>query len=101
MRPGTCGNNTDPMRILAIVAALLAALATPSSATAQAALLEPGGGYPIGLRTLHLTDQTRAEQWQPGQRRELMVSLWYPALPMGRPGRYMTPAESAATVEGL
>lgn len=88
------------MRILIIVAALLAALATPAAAT-QTALLEPGGNYPIGSRTLHLTDTSRADPWQPSQRRELMVSLRYPALPVGRPGQYMTPAESAAAVNGL
>jgi pimeloyl-ACP methyl ester carboxylesterase len=100
MRGWARGNNTDPMRILVIVVALLAALATPAAAT-QTALLEPGGQYPIGLRTLHLTDTTRADPWQPDRRRELMVSLWYPAFPLGRPGGYMTRAESAATVDGL
>jgi hypothetical protein len=88
------------MRILVIVVALLAALATPAAAT-QTTLLDPGGQYPIGLRTLHLADPARADRWQPDRRRELMVSLWYPALPVGKPGRYMTPAESAATVKGL
>ncbi|MBP2324502.1 hypothetical protein JOF56_004887 [Kibdelosporangium banguiense] len=89
------------MRILVIVAALLAALAAPAAAATKTALIEPGGPYPIGLRTLHLTDQSRAEQWEPDRRRELMVSLWYPAFPVGRPGAYMTAAESAATVKGL
>ena len=43
-----------------------------------------------------LTDASRPDPWAPGVNvRELMVSLWYPALPSdGRRARYMTPAES-------
>jgi dienelactone hydrolase len=88
-------------RVLAVVAALLLALSTPASAASPVALLSPEGRYPIGLRTLHLTDTSRADPWVPDQRRELMVSLWYPAFPVGEPAEYMTAAESAATVEGL
>ena len=43
-----------------------------------------------------LTDTSRPDLWVSGvNARELMVSLWYPAVPSdGRPARYMTPAES-------
>jgi hypothetical protein len=88
-------------RVLAVVATLLLALATPASAASPAALLTPDGRYPIGLRTLHLTDPGRADHWMPDRRRELMVSLWYPAFPVGERAEYMTAAESEATVEGL
>lgn len=88
-------------RALAVVVTLLLALATPASATTPVALLDPDGRYPIGLRTLHLTDASRADHWVPDQRRELMVSLWYPAFPAGERAEYMTAAESAATVKGL
>jgi dienelactone hydrolase len=88
-------------RFLTVVAALLVALSTPASAAEPAALLSPGDKYPIGLRTLHLTDTSRADPWVPSERRELMVSLWYPAFPVGERAEYMTAAESAATVKGL
>ncbi|MFD0401465.1 alpha/beta hydrolase family protein [Kitasatospora sp. NPDC127121] len=62
---------------------------------ARAWLPEPTGPYPIGTTTLHLTDTGREDPWKPGQRRELMISLWYPT---ARPAtgadraRYMDPA---------
>ncbi|WP_370947013.1 alpha/beta hydrolase family protein [Amycolatopsis sp. cg5] len=86
------------MRIFALVAALLLTLAAPASA-APLSLLKPTGHYPIGLRTMALTDPARADHWRPQERRTLMVSLWYPAIPVGEPGRYMTRAESAVTVK--
>ena len=59
-------------------------------------LPEPTGPYPVGTASLHLTDTSRADPWAAGvTARELMVSLWYPALPSdGRRAQYMTPAES-------
>ncbi|MFC7545618.1 alpha/beta hydrolase family protein [Plantactinospora sp. GCM10030261] len=45
------------------------------------ALPAPTGRYPVGTRWLHLTDDSRPDPWRPDSRRELMVSLWYPALP--------------------
>jgi dienelactone hydrolase len=59
-------------------------------------LPEPTGPYPAGTASLWLTDTSRPDPWVPGvNARELMVSLWYPAvLSDGRRARYMTPAES-------
>jgi dienelactone hydrolase len=59
-------------------------------------LPEPTGPYPAGTASVWLTDTSRPDPWVPGvNARELMVSLWYPAVPSdGRRGRYMTPAES-------
>ncbi|MFJ6623431.1 alpha/beta hydrolase family protein [Kitasatospora sp. NPDC091335] len=57
------------------------ALAPPEAGTgrqARAWLPEPSGPYPIGTTALHLTDPGREDPWQPGRRRELMISLWYP-----------------------
>ncbi|MFE4361659.1 alpha/beta hydrolase family protein [Kitasatospora sp. NPDC056800] len=45
---------------------------------ARAWLPEPSGPYPIGTTAVHLTDTAREDPWHPGQRRELMISLWYP-----------------------
>ncbi|MFD5091423.1 alpha/beta hydrolase family protein [Amycolatopsis thailandensis] len=87
--------------IAAVVAGLLGVPATASAATApDLSLPAPGGPLPIGLRTLHLTDQQRADPWVPEKRRELMVNVWYPAVPIGRNPLYMTGAESAAAVAG-
>ncbi|WP_243437247.1 esterase [Streptomyces sp. FH025] len=61
---------------------------------ATAWLPRPSGPYPIGTTALHLTDVGREDPWQPGQRRELMISFWYPT---ARPAvgedraRYMEP----------
>jgi dienelactone hydrolase len=59
-------------------------------------LPEPTGPYPPGTASVWLTDASRPDPWVPGvTARELMVSLWYPAVPSdGRRARYMTPAES-------
>jgi dienelactone hydrolase len=56
----------------------------------------PTGSCPVGTTSLHLTDASRPDPWAAGvSARELMVSLWYPAVSSdGRPARYMTPAES-------
>jgi dienelactone hydrolase len=59
-------------------------------------LPEPTGPYPAGIASVWLTDTSRPDPWVSGvNARELMVSLWYPAVPWdGRRARYMTPAES-------
>jgi dienelactone hydrolase len=48
------------------------------------------------MASVWLTDTSRPDPWALGvDARELMVSLWYPAVPSdGRRARYMTPAES-------
>jgi dienelactone hydrolase len=59
-------------------------------------LPEPTGPYPAGTASVWLTDASRPDPWAPGvNARELMVSLWYPAVASGGSrARYMTPAES-------
>jgi hypothetical protein len=59
-------------------------------------LPEPTGPYPAGTTSLYLEDTSRPDPWVAGvNARELMVSVWYPAVPSdGRPAPYMTPAES-------
>jgi dienelactone hydrolase len=59
-------------------------------------LPEPTGPYPAGTAAVWLTDTSRPDPWvSEVHARELMVSLWYPAVPSdGRRARYMTPAES-------
>ena len=59
-------------------------------------LPEPTGSCPVGTTSLCLTDTSRPDPWAAGvRRRELMISLWYPAAASDGPrARYMTPAES-------
>jgi dienelactone hydrolase len=56
----------------------------------------PTGPHPVGTTSAWLTDTSRPDPWVSGvNARELMISLWYPALASdGRRARYMTPAES-------
>jgi dienelactone hydrolase len=59
-------------------------------------LPEPTGPCPVGTASLHLTDTSRADPWAAEvTARELMISLWYPAVSSDGPrAQYMTPAES-------
>ncbi|MDG5801395.1 alpha/beta hydrolase [Streptomyces ossamyceticus] len=88
-------------------AASAAPSAMPSApGTGTAPVLElprPTGPFTVGRTVLSLRDASRADPWVAGERRELMVSLWYPAR-HGRgapPAPYMTEAESAALLELL
>ncbi len=91
--------------------ALLAPAAGAGAATAQAkggpkpgstpltlTLPAPTGPYRVGTTSLHLVDGSRRDPWVPSRtRRELMVSLWYPALPApGRGVARQLPAGTAA-----
>ncbi|MEU1880460.1 alpha/beta hydrolase [Streptosporangium sp. NPDC020072] len=65
-------------------------------------LPKPTGPHPVGAVDLHLVDSSRADPWEPGRRRELMVTLRYPArAKTGVRTRYVTPAESALLLAGL
>ncbi|MEV5693735.1 alpha/beta hydrolase family protein [Micromonospora globbae] len=94
---------------LALLATLLAggtaAAGTPAApATPVLRLPAPTGQYAVGTTWLHLTDPARPDPWRPESRRELMVSLWYPAVgAAGAPAPYTTAAVSARIVaaEGL
>ncbi|NUT99553.1 MAG: alpha/beta hydrolase [Saccharothrix sp.] len=87
---------------VALAATALPAFAHADPAPASAAepvlaLSAPTGPLPVGSTSLHLKDPSRADPWVPTERRELMVTLFYPALPTAGPRtRYMTAQESAA-----
>jgi hypothetical protein len=68
-----------------------AALAAPAAACSAASphvadhglrlkLFSPTGPFSIGTVSLYLVDHSRRDPWVPSQPRELMVSVWYPAL---------------------
>ncbi|MEU7476189.1 prolyl oligopeptidase family serine peptidase [Lentzea sp. NPDC042327] len=53
------------------------------------------GPFPVGVFDAHLTD-TRADPWHPDQRRELMVTVTYPARAKGERAPFLSPAVAAA-----
>ncbi|MFD8498790.1 alpha/beta hydrolase family protein [Amycolatopsis sp. NPDC059657] len=79
---------------VAVAALLLCAVPPASAALPQLTLPAPTGVFPVGTSSVHLTDTSRPDPWVPENRRELMVTLWYPAWPGGERAQYMTPAES-------
>jgi predicted dienelactone hydrolase len=63
-------------------------------------LPEPTGRYRIGTTELHLVDKKRNDSTAPGGKRELMVSVWYPARTgsHGPVAKYM-PAKTSDAVQ--
>ncbi|OJF15228.1 alpha/beta hydrolase family protein [Couchioplanes caeruleus] len=92
--------------VLAAVLALNGAPAPASPASVPAAppalsLGAPTGPLPVGVTSMHLRDDSRDDPWVPGQRRELMVSLWYPAAgKVTATAPYVTPRESELILQG-
>jgi Platelet-activating factor acetylhydrolase, isoform II len=76
-----------------------AAAGPPAQAAApfRFSLPAPTGPHQIGTTELHLVDARRADPWVAGKRRELVVSVWYPAHGGGREPRapYMRPGAAA------
>jgi dienelactone hydrolase len=89
--------------MLVVLAGLLA-VATPATADPVTTpyLPAPTGSHPVGTTSVHLTDKSRQDPWVPSAgKRELMVSLWFPAKSRGaHRARYMTPEESKLVLEG-
>lgn len=73
---------------------------TSADPTADPALSLPAptGPLPVGTTWAHFVDPDRRDPWRPEEQRELMVSLWYPAVPHGVPAPYTSEAVSAAIV---
>ncbi|WP_433337054.1 alpha/beta hydrolase family protein [Spirillospora sp. CA-294931] len=60
-------------------------------------LPRPSGPQAIGTTELHLVDAAREDPWVAGKRRELMISVWYPARDQGGPrAPYLRPAAARA-----
>jgi hypothetical protein len=76
------------------VAATLLAVTPAASATPSRALHlpAPSGPHRVGMVPLHLIDHARPDPWRADQPRELMISIYYPARPGGRPAPYMLDA---------
>lgn len=77
------------------LAAGVVALGLPASACGAAPLTHehgvrlrltlsaPTGPHAIGTVQLHLVDYSRRDPWVPSRPRELMISIWYPAVSAG------------------
>ncbi|MFE9422623.1 alpha/beta hydrolase family protein [Kitasatospora sp. NPDC006697] len=92
---------------VAVSAPALAASPPPAvSATAPAAsridLPRPTGPNAVGRQLLHLVDQDRPDPWVPSAGpRQLMVSMYYPAVPgTGGPAPYTTPEAARLMLDG-
>ncbi|MBT2386238.1 alpha/beta hydrolase [Streptomyces sp. ISL-11] len=88
-----------------VAAALLTGLALSQAPAAVAApappvaeVPAPATKTPLGTKTLHLVDTSRRDPWKPAAgNRELMVTLWYPALPSrNSPAPYVSKSLSKA-----
>ncbi|MEU5259476.1 esterase [Amycolatopsis sp. NPDC021455] len=92
------------MRIksIMVVTALTLALASPAaSADPALTLAKPTGDRPVGTTSLYLKDTSRVDPWVPSvPYRELMVSLFYPAVPSPGPKKqFMSEAEAKAVFD--
>jgi dienelactone hydrolase len=87
---------------VALVPPVLSVSPAAAAVTAQSgfALPAPSGRYAVGRDVLHLVDQSRPDPWVPEDRRELMVSMYYPAAAgTGRPAAYLTTTEASLFIE--
>ncbi|MGW2401396.1 alpha/beta hydrolase family protein [Kitasatospora sp. NPDC001664] len=80
------------------VTAVLAGPASATTGTLRGIELPPlTGDFAVGQDTLSLVDHSRKDPWVPAEDRELLLSLYYPALPRtGTPAPYLTTAEAKA-----
>ncbi|MEJ8640856.1 hypothetical protein WKI68_04095 [Streptomyces sp. MS1.HAVA.3] len=82
---------------LATPAAAATAPATVPASTSRLELPRPTGAFAVGRDTLHLVDRERKDPWVPTADRELLLSLYYPALAhTGTPAPYMAVPEAKA-----
>ncbi|MEQ0565294.1 esterase [Amycolatopsis sp. NEAU-NG30] len=90
------------MRTLALATAVALTLtAPPASADSALTLAKPTGDRPVGTTSVYLKDTSRPDPWVPSvPYRELMVSLFYPAVPSPGPKKqFMTEAEAKAVFD--
>lgn len=76
-----------------MLAVLVVAVGLPEARAERTGpgLPAPTGRHAIGTMSVHLVDRSRPDPWTAAPRRELMISVWYPALAGGRTAPYMRP----------
>jgi len=87
--------------IMVITALTLALTSPPASADPALTLAKPTGDRPVGTTALYLKDTSRPDPWVSSvPYRELMVSLFYPAVPGNGPKKqFMSEAEAKAVFD--
>jgi len=94
-RPAQERSSSQILRIAGFFSRLLVILlvAAPPVLLPVFRLPDPTGPHPVGTTNLYLVDYSRPETFtpDPGDRREFMVQVWYPAQvePGARPDAYM------------
>ena len=88
--------------VVAVVVAVLALVAPAGAAPAVDRWVQPAptGRHAVGWTQAHQVDEDRTDPWVPTGPRELMVSVWYPAIaPLGDRVPYATAEESRLLLE--
>ena len=87
--------------VLLTVTALALGSAAPASASPTLSLARPTGAQPVGITSLYLKDTSRPDPWVATvPYRELMVSLFYPAVSAQGPKKqFMTEPEAQAVFD--
>jgi predicted dienelactone hydrolase len=87
--------------VLLTITALALGSAAPASASPALSLARPTGAQPVGITSLYLKDTSRPDPWVATvPYRELMVSLFYPAVSAQGPKKqFMTEAEAQAVFD--
>src|SRR5262249_14249448 len=77
------------------------AAAGPGTAPIRLTLPQLSGPHQIGSIPLHLVDSNRADPWRTDRKRELMVTVSYPAPPTasGPPAAVFSPAMATAVAD--
>ncbi|WP_234442938.1 alpha/beta hydrolase family protein [Streptomyces cellulosae] len=86
--PWAPANDELPLRQKAVQPQALTSARTAGSGL-QLTIPAPTGQHSVGMVGLHLVDKSRTDPYVPGTKRELMVSLWYPATATS--GHYQAP----------
>ncbi|MBG0827078.1 alpha/beta hydrolase [Planomonospora sp. ID67723] len=78
------------------------AASSPEGSDRSLSIPRPTGRYAVGRDILHLVDKERRDPWvATAGGRELMVSMYYPAVNGGSPAPYMTTDEAGLLLKGL
>jgi predicted dienelactone hydrolase len=95
---GMAGLRAGKLTVVALTALLAVAAALPLVVPVFG-FPPPGGPHGIGTLTYHWVDKSRADFGDPSMPRELVVQLWYPAVPAvgAETDHYVQPDVSIAT----
>ncbi len=79
-----------------VLTVALTMIPVPATAAQRLSLPPPTGSDHVGSKDLYLVDKSRQDPWVPAGPRELMVTVFYPALaPIGSRRQYLTTGEAS------